>query len=238
MNNAHQREGTDHAHRSTTGGPVCPAPTLRLWQALGHGTPWGGWNLWSPCDHHRLPGKYRITHRHREPVGRRSSGRHQLPLAPFVLYHLTKPKGNGFLFFVMDVLLIAFTLITLGASIGAAIQNYHQKGEQRASSFRSPVLTGLITGVAGMLIGAILIAAIAQPWPSGAVSPGTTSTNGVPTVHMSAANFTQPSVTIVKGSRLLLVDDVAVTHILANGSWQHGTAAPAHEPGAPTVNNV
>ncbi len=154
---------------------------------------------------------------------------YQLLRAPFVLYHL---------FFVMDVLLIAFTLITLGASIGAAIQNYHQKGEQRASSFRSPVLTGLITGVAGMLIGAILIAAIAQPWPSGAVSPGTTSTNGVPTVHMSAANFTQPSVTIVKGSRLLLVDDVAVTHILANGSWQHGTAAPAHEPGAPTVNNV
>jgi len=163
---------------------------------------------------------------------------YQLLRAPFVLYHLTNPKGNGFLFFVMDVLLIAFTLITLGASIGAAIQNYHQKGEQRASSFRSPVLTGLITGVAGMLIGAILIAAIAQPWPSGAVSPGTTSTNGVPTVHMSAANFTQPSVTIVKGSRLLLVDDVAVTHILANGSWQHGTAAPAHEPGAPTVNNV
>lgn len=36
---------------------------------------------------------------------------YQLLRAPFVLYHLTNPKGNGFLFFVMDVLLIAFTLI-------------------------------------------------------------------------------------------------------------------------------
>jgi hypothetical protein len=32
---------------------------------------------------------------------------------------------------------------------------------------------------------------------------------------------------------LLLVDDVSVLHILANG-----TAKPASEPGAPTVNNV
>jgi len=55
---------------------------------------------------------------------------------------------------------------------------------------------------------------------------------------MSAANFTQSSVTIAKGSKLLLVDDVAVTHILANGSWQHGKATPAREPGAPNVSNV
>ena len=31
---------------------------------------------------------------------------------------------------------------------------------------------------------------------------------------------------------------LAVTHILANGSWQHGTAQPANEPGAPNVSNV
>ena len=55
---------------------------------------------------------------------------------------------------------------------------------------------------------------------------------------MSAVNFTQPSITIAKGSKLLLVDDVAVTHILVNGSWQRSTATPVHEPGAPTVNNV
>ena len=100
---------------------------------------------------------------------------YQLLRAPFVLYHLTNPKGNGFLFFVMDVLLMAFTLIIVGASLGAAIQSYHQ-GEQRASSFRSPPLTGLVAGVTGMLIGALLIAAIVQP--GAAPTTSTTSPNG------------------------------------------------------------
>ena len=34
------------------------------------------------------------------------------------------------------------------------------------------------------------------------------------------------------------MDDVSVTHMLANGSWQHGGPHPADEPGAPKVNNV
>lgn len=56
---------------------------------------------------------------------------YQLLRAPFVLYHLTNPKGNGFFFFLMDVLIIAFTIITLGASIGAVVQNYHWGGATR-----------------------------------------------------------------------------------------------------------
>jgi len=165
--------------------------------------------------------------------------------APFVLYHLTDPKGHAFFPFVMDVLLIAFTTLALGASIGAAAQNF-RRDEQHASSFRPIALTGLIAGVAGLLLGVILLGAIAQPGatPVGVIAqpgatPGSTAmTNGLPTVHMSVVNFTQPSITISKGSKLLLVDDVSVLHILTNGSWQHGTAIPAHEPGAPTVNNV
>jgi hypothetical protein len=47
-----------------------------------------------------------------------------------------------------------------------------------------------------------------------------------------------PSVTIPKGSMLLLVDDVAVPHILSNGSWENGAPKSAKEPGAPTVTNV
>jgi plastocyanin len=159
---------------------------------------------------------------------------YQLLRAPFVLYHLTNPKGHAFFPFVMDLLMIAFATITLGASIGAAVQNYRQGGERPPR--RLPfALTGLVAGVAGMLIGAILIAAIAQP---GTVATSIAYTNGVPTVHMSAANFTQSSVTIAKGSNLLLVDDVSVVHILANGSWQNGTAKSADELGAPKVTNV
>jgi len=55
---------------------------------------------------------------------------------------------------------------------------------------------------------------------------------------MSAQTFVQPSITISKGSSIMLVDDVSVLHILANGSWQNGVAKPANEPGAPTVKNV
>lgn len=60
---------------------------------------------------------------------------YQLLRAPFVLYHLTNPKGNGFFFFLMDVLIIAFTIITLGASIGAVVQNYHWGGSDTLLAF-------------------------------------------------------------------------------------------------------
>lgn len=89
---------------------------------------------------------------------------YQLLQAPFVLYHLTNPKGNGFFFFLMDVLIIAFTIITLGACIGAVVQNYRW-GERHASGLLPTALTGLVAGVAGMLLGAIFIGSLAQPGP-------------------------------------------------------------------------
>ncbi len=58
-------------------------------------------------------------------------------------------------------------------------------------------------------------------------------------VHMNNANFVQPSITIQKGQSVTLVDDDAVTpHIIANGTWENGTAKPAREPNAPEVKNV
>jgi hypothetical protein len=154
---------------------------------------------------------------------------YQIANEPYIVYHLTDPKRNGFLPFVLDVLIIASALVTFGASIGAAVQN-DRRGQQQAPRW----LSSAMTGVAGMVIGAILIAAIAQP----AASTGTTYTNGIPTVHMSAANFSQSSITLPKGSKLLLVDDVAVLHILSNGSWENGVPKPEKEPGAPNVTNV
>ncbi|MGH2479286.1 MAG: hypothetical protein ACRDHW_06495, partial [Ktedonobacteraceae bacterium] len=87
---------------------------------------------------------------------------YQLLRAPYVLYHLTDPKGNAFFPFVMDILIIACTLLTLGASIGAAVQDYRQR-ERQAPDFSSAALTGLVAGVTGIFIGAIFIGAIAQP---------------------------------------------------------------------------
>jgi hypothetical protein len=57
-------------------------------------------------------------------------------------------------------------------------------------------------------------------------------------VHMNDTNFVQASITIKKGERLTLIDDAFTPHIVANGTWQNGTAHSAREPGAPLVKDV
>ena len=54
---------------------------------------------------------------------------------------------------------------------------------------------------------------------------------------MGSSDFLVPTTTIPKGSKLTLIDDVAVPHIIQNGTYDaNGTPKPAKEPGAPTVN--
>jgi hypothetical protein len=65
---------------------------------------------------------------------------------------------------------------------------------------------------------------------------GNTSTSGSSTeVHMGTQTFVQPSITIRKGSSLTLVDDVAVPHFIANGTWDNNTARQLKETTAPLV---
>ena len=77
----------------------------------------------------------------------------------------------------------------------------------------------------------ILTAASCSGTGGGGSSTGTS-------VHMGETTFTQPSVTISKGTSLNLIDDVPVLHIVSNGSWIDNTAKPAIEPNAPTVSNL
>ena len=58
------------------------------------------------------------------------------------------------------------------------------------------------------------------------------------TVHMDASNFVQKCVNISKGSKVTLVDDVQVLHIITNGQWVNGTPQTSVQPGAPTIPNV
>ncbi len=78
---------------------------------------------------------------------------------------------------------------------------------------------------------------IAAILPAG-TSAGATNVNGMPTVHMALDSFVQTTVTVPKGSKLLLVEDVPSTHILANGSWVNNAAHPTTEAGAPSINNL
>jgi len=91
----------------------------------------------------------------------------------------------------------------------------------------------LIAAFVALFLGTILVVAC-----GGGSSSGTSATSGGNTVHMTSNNFAQPSITISKGSNVMLVDDVSVTHIISNGSWQNNTPHPAKEPGAPVVSNL
>ena len=67
-------------------------------------------------------------------------------------------------------------------------------------------------------------------------SGNTVTSENSTTVHMSYQSFAQSSVSIRKGSRITLVDDVAVPHAIANGTWDNNTARPLKETTAPLVN--
>lgn len=154
---------------------------------------------------------------------------------PYVVESLVHPKTDpqgGFGHFVGVVIITAVAIIAFGSSVGAAVQNYRQGSRQTGQAPRW--LPAALSLVVGLVIGAIFIGAIAQE----TVASGTSYTNGVPTVHMGAGSFLQTSVTITKGSKLMLVDDVAALHILDNGSWQNGMPKTSSEPGAPRVNNL
>jgi len=157
---------------------------------------------------------------------------------PYAVESLANPKGpnGGYGHFAGVVLAFAVTLVAFGASASAAVQNLRQSDWQSPRGQTPRWLPQAASLVVGMAIGALFIGAFAQP----PIAPGagTTFTNGVPTVHMGAGNFLQSSVTIPTGAKLLLVDDSASLHILANGSWQNRIAKPEREPGAPAVNNV
>ncbi len=149
---------------------------------------------------------------------------------PFVIESLANPKGpnGGYGHFIGDVIVIANAIIAFVACAGAALQNYHVIGHSYPRWFNS-----VLGGVAGLVIGASFLGAVAQPPVT-----GLTYTNGVPTIHMNAGNFALSSATISKGSKLLLIDDTTSQHLLSNGTWQRNTPVQQREPGAPLIKNL
>jgi plastocyanin len=65
------------------------------------------------------------------------------------------------------------------------------------------------------------------------------SSTGPNPVHMNATNFVQNSIAIKKGESITLINDnLFVSHTIANGTWENGTAQLAREGGAPEINDV
>ncbi len=64
---------------------------------------------------------------------------------------------------------------------------------------------------------------------------GSSASGNVNEAHLS---MLQTTITIQKGESLTLINDHFTPHILANGTWEHGTAKPAREAGAPMVKDM
>jgi hypothetical protein len=150
-----------------------------------------------------------------------------LPLGGSALRH---PIANVARFSEL-VLVYALAMIALVAGIAAAIQHYRST-ERFAPRWLGSLLAGLSGLAVGMIVVALLVAASPQ------VISASTTTGGMPTVHMAGSNFLTNVVLVPKGGKLLLVDDDSVEHIIQNGSWtQSGTPQASSEPGAPVVRN-
>lgn len=147
----------------------------------------------------------------------------------YFVYHLTHPAEV--VPFLLSLLICVFAVVAICTGIGATVQNYSGVSTRQAPRWLPIPLASLGGFVLGALLVALLVAA--TPSPS-----GTTSVNGTSAVHMGVSNFTQSTVTIAKGSKLLLIDDGQFPHIISNGMWIGNTPHPLTEPGSPIVRNV
>src|SRR6266567_1738648 len=113
----------------------------------------------------------------------------------------------------------------------------------RGSNVMSSKRLGFLTlALVVLAIGSIFFVACTRPGtaPTASGNGGNTPKTGGgggTTVHMGSSDFLVSSTTIPKGSKLTLIDDVAVPHIIQNGTYSaSGVPIPGKAPGAPDVN--
>jgi plastocyanin len=152
---------------------------------------------------------------------------------PRNIYDFTHPGQSNYEV-ILIVLVIAFGVVALVASISTIVQTHRRCGLEP----RLPRLAGfLLSGWAGIVVGIIIVTLIVTIVPQTSVA--STSSNGQPVVHMTADRFAQNVVLVSKGESLQVINDSSEEHVLQNGTWDtSGTAHPGTEPGAPTLRNV
>jgi len=155
----------------------------------------------------------------------------------FPLYHLSHPKDAynpwwlAYIIFIMITILFWCMLLGLGSGIAATIQNYTQR-ERRTPRWFMPAFNIMI----GVLLGVILLGAFGPTLPT--ASATTATTGAEPSVHLGISSFAVSTITISKGSKLMLVDDGTFEHNIGNGAWVNGQPKQESATGEPTVNHV
>jgi hypothetical protein len=149
------------------------------------------------------------------------------PLAPSALLHpAVSPVRFGGL-----ITVLACALTAIGAGVAARMPR--AGGMQRVPYW----LRSSLFGLAGMVVGMILVAEIVAANPQSSATR--TMPNGIPTVHVAGLDFVTNVALVPKGAQLLLTADDSVEHIIANGAWPaSGPPQARAEPGAPPVRNL
>lgn len=152
---------------------------------------------------------------------------------PHNIYTFLHPGQSNYEFSLI-LLVIAFGLVSLVASIGAIIQTYRRQSPKS----HLPRFSGLLlSGFAGLVLGLIVLSLVVTIVPQ--TNAASTNSSGQTVVHMTAGTFAQNVVLVPKGGHLQIVNDSSEEHILQNGSWDtNGTAHPGAEAGAPTLHHV
>jgi len=146
---------------------------------------------------------------------------------PINQYYITHPSDAAS--FITLIVILSFGLVGMIAGTAATLQNYRNPGASAPGNLRL-LLTSFTTFVVGMMVVSLIVAT------NPPASTGSTTTNGEPTVHMSATAFTQNVVLVPKGDKLHLVDDSNVEHVLRNGFWKaDGSQESSVEPRAPII---
>ena len=94
------------------------------------------------------------------------------------------------------------------------------------------------TYVVFVLLGSTLIVMSGCSMVSGNGSTPSTGTSSANQVHLEAMSFTPEKISIKKGQSIELVNDLAIVHVIANGTWNGSTPEPKIEAGAPKVDNL
>jgi plastocyanin len=158
----------------------------------------------------------------------------------FPLYHLAHPRDAygpssnpwlAYLFFTVIVILFWCMILTVIFGVAAVVQNYSRSDHGAPPPWFRQALTGLI----GLLIGAVLLGAFA-PIPVAAVA--STAADGATIIHLGVSSFSETQVTLSKGSKLLFIDDGTFGHNISTGQWVQGQPQQEHFPGEPVVNQM